>query len=126
MSITLHTNFGDITLELFNDKAPVTAANFLQYCRDGHYNGTIFHRVIDGGPETKTDARRRGWSPKYACRPAEADVRPVKRRTILRNRSQRSWLTLERQTHVLHLQTGADGQLWRDLIPQHRIGVQRE
>ena len=46
--ITLHTNFGDITLELFNDKAPVTAANFLQYCRDGHYNGTIFHRVIDG------------------------------------------------------------------------------
>ncbi|MBB6055024.1 peptidylprolyl isomerase [Tolumonas osonensis] len=48
MSVTLHTNFGDITLELFNDKAPVTAANFLQYCRDGHYNGTIFHRVIDG------------------------------------------------------------------------------
>ncbi|WP_320150291.1 peptidylprolyl isomerase [uncultured Tolumonas sp.] len=48
MSITLHTNLGDITLELFNDKAPVTAANFLQYCRDGHYNGTIFHRVIDG------------------------------------------------------------------------------
>ncbi len=48
MSITLHTNFGDLTLELFNDKAPVTAANFLQYCRDGHYNGTIFHRVIDG------------------------------------------------------------------------------
>ncbi|MDD2843161.1 MAG: peptidylprolyl isomerase [Tolumonas sp.] len=46
--MTLHTNFGDITLELFNDKAPVTAANFLQYCRDGHYNGTIFHRVIDG------------------------------------------------------------------------------
>ncbi len=48
MAITLHTNFGDITLELFHDKAPVTAANFLQYCRDGHYNGTIFHRVIDG------------------------------------------------------------------------------
>lgn len=48
MAITLHTNFGDITLELFHDKAPVTAANFLQYCRDGHYNSTIFHRVIDG------------------------------------------------------------------------------
>ena len=46
MSVTLHTNFGDITLELFSDKAPATAANFLQYCRDGHYNGTIFHRVI--------------------------------------------------------------------------------
>jgi len=46
--ITLHTNHGDIKLELFADKAPVTAANFEQYCRDGHYDGTLFHRVIDG------------------------------------------------------------------------------
>lgn len=46
--ITLHTNFGDITIELDFDKAPLSAANFLQYCRDGFYTGTIFHRVIDG------------------------------------------------------------------------------
>lgn len=46
--VTLHTNFGDITLTLFADKAPDTVANFLQYCRDGHYDGTVFHRVIDG------------------------------------------------------------------------------
>ena len=46
--ITLHTNHGDITLELDFDKAPVTAANFKQYCEDGFYEGTIFHRVIDG------------------------------------------------------------------------------
>ncbi|RKF17859.1 peptidylprolyl isomerase [Alginatibacterium sediminis] len=46
--ITLHTNFGDIEIELFEDKAPETAANFLQYAKDGFYNGTIFHRVIDG------------------------------------------------------------------------------
>ena len=46
--ITLHTNFGDIDIELEFDKAPVTAANFLQYCRDEFYNETIFHRVIDG------------------------------------------------------------------------------
>jgi len=46
--ITLHTNHGDIKLELFADKAPVTTANFEQYCRDGHYDGTLFHRVIDG------------------------------------------------------------------------------
>ena len=46
--ITLHTNFGDITLELDFDKAPKTAANFKQYAEDGFYNGTIFHRVIDG------------------------------------------------------------------------------
>lgn len=48
MSIILHTTMGDITLELFHDKAPETAKNFLQYCRDGHYDGTLFHRVIDG------------------------------------------------------------------------------
>jgi len=39
---------GDITLELYPDKAPVTAANFLEYARSGFYNGTIFHRVISG------------------------------------------------------------------------------
>jgi peptidyl-prolyl cis-trans isomerase B (cyclophilin B) len=44
--IKLHTNFGVITLQLFADKAPETAANFEQYVKDGHYDGTIFHRVI--------------------------------------------------------------------------------
>lgn len=46
--ITLHTNHGDIVIKLFSDKAPVTAANFLDYCRSGFYDGTIFHRVING------------------------------------------------------------------------------
>ena len=46
--ITLHTNFGSISLELDAERAPQTVANFLQYVRDGHYNNTIFHRVIDG------------------------------------------------------------------------------
>lgn len=46
--ITLHTNFGDIVIELDFDKAPKTAANFKQYAEEGFYNGTIFHRVIDG------------------------------------------------------------------------------
>ncbi len=46
--ITLHTNFGDITIELDFDKAPKSAANFKQYAEEGHYDGTIFHRVIDG------------------------------------------------------------------------------
>lgn len=45
--ITLHTNFGDITLELDFDKAPKTAANFKQYAEEGFYDGTIFHRVIN-------------------------------------------------------------------------------
>ncbi|MXR36336.1 peptidylprolyl isomerase [Craterilacuibacter sinensis] len=46
--IKLTTNFGDIVLELDSEKAPVTAANFEQYVKDGHYDGTIFHRVING------------------------------------------------------------------------------
>jgi cyclophilin family peptidyl-prolyl cis-trans isomerase len=44
--VVIHTNFGDITLRLFQDKAPVTVENFLTYVDAGHYDGTIFHRVI--------------------------------------------------------------------------------
>ncbi|MDO5055137.1 peptidylprolyl isomerase [Pasteurella oralis] len=46
--VTLHTNFGDIKIELNHEKAPITAENFLHYCQSGFYNNTIFHRVIDG------------------------------------------------------------------------------
>lgn len=46
--IILHTNHGDITLELDYEKAPKTAANFEAYVKDGFYDGVIFHRVIDG------------------------------------------------------------------------------
>ena len=45
--VALHTNLGDMVIELDPAKAPVSVENFLQYVRDGHYNGTIFHRVID-------------------------------------------------------------------------------
>ncbi|PTL76641.1 peptidylprolyl isomerase [Vitiosangium sp. GDMCC 1.1324] len=44
--VKLSTSFGDIVLELDSAKAPKTVANFLQYVRDGHYDGTVFHRVI--------------------------------------------------------------------------------
>lgn len=46
--IKLHTNHGTITVELFADKAPLTVANFLAYLKAGHYDNTVFHRVIDG------------------------------------------------------------------------------
>ncbi|GAA0816824.1 peptidylprolyl isomerase [Colwellia asteriadis] len=46
--IVFKTTLGDIKIELNFDKAPVTAANFQQYVEEGHYNGTIFHRVIKG------------------------------------------------------------------------------
>lgn len=46
--IIFTTNLGDITIELNLDKAPVSSKNFKKYCEDGFYEGTIFHRVIDG------------------------------------------------------------------------------
>ena len=46
--VKLHTNHGVITLELDAAKAPVTVENFLGYVKSGHFNNTIFHRVIDG------------------------------------------------------------------------------
>ena len=46
--VKLNTNYGTIVLELDADKAPKTVANFLQYANDGFYDGTIFHRVING------------------------------------------------------------------------------
>ena len=45
---TMETSMGTITLELDDEKAPETVANFVKYAQDGHYDGTIFHRVIDG------------------------------------------------------------------------------
>ena len=45
--IKLQTSHGDITIELNAEKAPKTAANFEQYVKDGHYDNTVFHRVID-------------------------------------------------------------------------------
>ncbi|RFF28720.1 peptidyl-prolyl cis-trans isomerase [Wenzhouxiangella sp. 15181] len=46
-TVILQTNFGDITVELFEEQAPESTANFLAYARDGHYDGTVFHRVIE-------------------------------------------------------------------------------
>jgi peptidyl-prolyl cis-trans isomerase A (cyclophilin A) len=64
--ITLKTSHGDIVLTLDEEKAPKTCENFKQYVRDGHYDGTIFHRVIDGfmiqgggfGPDMKEKQTR--------------------------------------------------------------------
>ena len=46
--VTISTSAGDIHLELDAENAPITVANFLQLAKDGYYNGTIFHRIIDG------------------------------------------------------------------------------
>ncbi len=64
----LHTSMGDITIELYPDKAPKTVDNFEQYVKDGFYNGTVFHRVIptfmiQGGGWTKELQRKRARAP---------------------------------------------------------------
>ncbi|MDQ5849730.1 MAG: peptidylprolyl isomerase [Pseudomonadota bacterium] len=46
--VDIRTNVGNIRVELYPAKAPKTVENFLKYVKDGHYNGTVFHRVIDG------------------------------------------------------------------------------
>ncbi|MFH1036243.1 MAG: peptidylprolyl isomerase [Pseudomonadota bacterium] len=61
--VKLQTSLGDIEIELYQDKAPKSVANFLAYVKGGHYNGTIFHRVISnfmiqGGGFT-TDMRQK-------------------------------------------------------------------
>jgi peptidyl-prolyl cis-trans isomerase B (cyclophilin B) len=48
MIVTLNTNYGPISLTMLSDKAPATVENFLSYAREGFYDNTIFHRVIDG------------------------------------------------------------------------------
>ena len=69
MSVLLTTNHGQITLELDADKAPKTVENFLSYVRSGHYDGTIFHRVIDGFM-----IQGGGFSPDMRQKPTEDPV----------------------------------------------------
>ena len=66
--VKFNTSAGDIVVEVYPDKAPKTAENFLQYVRDKHYDGTIFHRVIDrfmiqGGGMDKTMAEKKTRPP---------------------------------------------------------------
>ncbi|MBV2235587.1 MAG: peptidyl-prolyl cis-trans isomerase [Sterolibacterium sp.] len=68
--IKLSTNFGDITIELDTEKAPETAKNFLSYVESGHYNGTIFHRVIDGFM-----IQGGGFTPDMQQKPTQAPIK---------------------------------------------------
>ncbi len=64
--VIIRTTFGEIKLELDAEKAPITVANFLNYAREGFYDGTIFHRVIDnfmiqgGGFDTDMQQKANG------------------------------------------------------------------
>src|SRR6476619_725115 len=67
--VILHTNHGDITLELDAEDSPATVANFLQYVREGHYDNTLFHRVIPGFM-----IQGGGFSPGMKQKPTRAPV----------------------------------------------------
>ena len=72
--VVLHTNHGDITLELDATRAPKTVENFLDYVRSGHFDNTIFHRVIDGfmiqgGDPTGTGTGGPGYGFEDECPP---------------------------------------------------------
>ena len=77
--VKLATSAGDIVLELAPEKAPKTVANFLQYVRDKHYDGTVFHRVIDGFM-----IQGGGYAADFKERPTRAPV-PLEARNGLRN-----------------------------------------
>ena len=77
--VDLRTSAGTIRLELYPAKAPKSVENFLQYVRDGHYNGTIFHRVIPGFM-----VQGGGMTPNMAQKPTRGPV-PIESKNGLKN-----------------------------------------
>ena len=96
MNATLHTNFGDITIQFLDSATPNTVANFVKLAGEGFYNGTKFHRVIKsfmiqgGDPLTKDDSMAARWGtggPGYQIK-AEFNDTPHKRGIVSMARSQ--------------------------------------
>ena len=77
--VRLHTTYGPITIALDAGKAPKTVANFLDYVKKGHYDGTIFHRVIDGFM-----IQGGGFTPDMVQKPTRAPI-PLESRNGLKN-----------------------------------------
>jgi peptidyl-prolyl cis-trans isomerase A (cyclophilin A) len=94
--VLIKTSMGEIVVELYPDKAPKSVENFLQYVREDHYKGTIFHRVIgnfmiQGGGFTP-DFYKPG-TPNYGQKPTRAPI-PLESRNGLRNDA--GWLAMAR------------------------------
>ena len=77
--VLLATSLGDVTLQLEPEKAPKTVANFLDYVKAGHYDGTVFHRVIDGFM-----IQGGGFSAEMVQKPTKAPI-PLESRSGLKN-----------------------------------------
>ena len=86
--VDFKTSAGTIRVELYPAKAPKTVENFLQYVRDGHYNGTIFHRVIPGFM-----IQGGGMKPDMSQKPTRAPV-PIESKNGLKNDV--GWLAMAR------------------------------
>ncbi|GAA4410441.1 peptidylprolyl isomerase [Quisquiliibacterium transsilvanicum] len=94
--VLIKTSMGEIVVELYPDKAPKSVENFLQYVRDGHYNGTVFHRVIgnfmiQGGGFTP-DFYKPG-TPDFGQKKTRAPI-PLESKNGLRNDA--GWLAMAR------------------------------
>ena len=97
--VSLKTSMGEIVIELYPDKAPKSVENFLQYVKDEHYKGTIFHRVIgnfmiQGGGFT-ADFYKAG-SPDYGQKPTRAPI-PLESKNGLRNDT--GWVAMARTSN---------------------------
>ncbi|PHN65933.1 cyclophilin [Pseudomonas sp. ICMP 8385] len=68
--VKLTTTLGEITITLFDEKAPISVNSFLDYVKNGHYNGTIFHRVISGFM-----AQGGGYEPNMIQKPTNAPIK---------------------------------------------------
>ena len=68
--VEMKTSMGTVVIELYPDKAPLTVDNFLQYVKDRHYDGTVFHRVIPGFM-----IQGGGFGPDFSEKPARKPVR---------------------------------------------------
>jgi peptidyl-prolyl cis-trans isomerase A (cyclophilin A) len=79
VKVKLTTSMGPIVLELNREKAPVSVDNFVKYVESGHYNGTIFHRVIDGFM-----VQGGGFTPALQQKPTKAPI-PLESRNGLKN-----------------------------------------
>lgn len=77
--VQMRTSMGDIVIELYPLQAPKTVENFLQYVQSGHYEGTIFHRVIDGFM-----VQGGGFTPDMRQKPTKGPI-PLEARTGLKN-----------------------------------------
>ncbi len=77
--VLLATSLGDVTIQLESEKAPKTVANFLDYVKAGHYDGTVFHRVIDGFM-----IQGGGFSAEMVQKPTRAPI-PLESRSGLKN-----------------------------------------